>query len=920
MNKKFRTLTGIILIFIMCFSMCSCGKNDRGNKDKTTIHPTTEDTTETDVSDTPIGEIVSGKRNIIIDTDTGGDDAAAIILAALDPDINIVGVTTVFGNVELEQGVKNALMALEVAGCKAPVFLGSEENYEGENKEAYSVYGEDGMGDADLVHPTGEAADGDAIDFIINTVKAHPGEIEIVALGPVTNIAYAIEEDPEAMKNVKRIWSMGTAGLGVGNSSPVAEFNVAKDAESYSIMLSSGLPVTIVGLDVTEGEAEWSDKEFDELAKQGDKGAFVAALFGKIREFYKGNGKDSVNITDPVAMMCALYPDFVKNTISTYASCITEEGETFGEVIFYKEGFTYDMTENDFEYTTDLVTEVDAASFFDRYVAVINGETYSSGSGGNGNGSGNGSGSNEKNGDIYILFTSDVHCAVDEGFGYAGVKAIRDKLDKEGYTTILVDDGDFLQGEPIGTLSKGEAIIELMNDLKYDVAIPGNHEFDYGMDNFLELAKKADFPIISCNFNKDGELIFEPYIIKEAAGFKIAFVGVTTPMTLRTSSPVNFQNEKGEYIYGFMQDKDGSSLYNAVQKAVDDARTEGADFVYLMAHLGKDADASPWTFTEVVENTTGIDAVIDGHSHDTELILLKNKNGEELERSAPGTKLDAIGYSHISADGEIVDTDIWSWPNDTSLEGLIEVDNEISVKVDEAKHKLDEELNTVVAHTDVDLVKDDPEAVDESGNPVRIIRVKETNLGDLCADAYRDQAGADIAFINGGGIRDSIKAGDITYNDIIKIHPFGNELCVLSVTGQQILDALEWGSKNAPEEFGGFLQVSGLSYEIDVNIESTCTEDEYGMFAGVSGERRVKNVMVGDEPVDPDKTYTLAGHSFMLLYYGDGYSMFEGSEILQDKVKLDNQVLIDYIIDTLGGTVGDEYKDPYGQGRIKITE
>ena len=526
----------------------------------------------------------------------------------------------------------------------------------------------------------------------------------------------------------------------------------------------------------------------------------------------------------------------------------------------------------------------------------------------------------EKNGDIYILFTSDVHCGIDKGFGYAGLQQVRDTLEAQGYETILVDDGDAIQGEPIGTLSEGEAIIDLMNDLKYDVAIPGNHEFDYGMPRFLELVEKADFPYISCNFTYLDELVFEPYIIKEAAGKKIGFVGVTTPLTITASTPVYFQDENGKYVYGFMSDDTGERVYQAVQSAVDAAREEGADYVYVIGHMGNGAEFKPWTYADVISHTDGIDVFLDGHSHDTDQVIMKNKDGEDVPRSAVGTKMACIGYSHISAEGDIVETGIWSWPNKTSAPELLDIHNEIRDRVDEAQQELAEELDKVVASTAVILTINDPEAVDSSGNPVRMIRRAETNLGDLCADAARDQSGADIAFVNGGSIRVSIEKGDITFGNILAVHPFGSMLCVLEVTGQQILDALEWSCRSVPDENGGFNQVSGLTFEINSAIDSPCKADKDGMCTGIEGERRVQNVMVGGEALDPEKTYTLAGYDYQLRQQGDGYTAYDGAPVLQDNVKLDNQVLIDYIVDTLGGNVGGEYADPYGEGRITILE
>ncbi len=524
----------------------------------------------------------------------------------------------------------------------------------------------------------------------------------------------------------------------------------------------------------------------------------------------------------------------------------------------------------------------------------------------------------EENGDIVILFTSDVHCGADQHFGYDGLWQIKEKAKALGNNVLLVDDGDSIQGEPLGTMTKGEAIIELMNEVGYDVAIPGNHEFDYGMEQFMELTKRAKFPYISCNFNKEGELVFKPYVIKETGGKKIAFVGISTPETLTTSTPRYFQDENGKFIYGFLQDGTGKKLYDAVQKAVDDARAEGADYVIAMAHLGNEESSAPYTYADVINNTNGIDVFLDGHSHDLERISAKNKDGQEIIRQAVGSKLEGIGYVHIYKEDGTIDVGSFTWGNKMQASDVFGFENGVTKMVVEETKELDEKLGEVVAHTGVDLVINDPVARTSDNKPVRIIRNTETNLGDLCADAYRDQLGADVALINGGGIRDEIKKGDITLGDILSVHPYGNMLCLIEVTGQQILDALEWGSRSVPEENGGFMQVSGLTYEINTGIKSSCTMNDESMFTGVSGDYRVGNVKVGGEDLDPKKTYTLASHEYLLLNNGDGFTMFDGCNILLDRVKLDNQVLIDYITETLGGKVGEEYSDPYGQGRIVI--
>ena len=521
--------------------------------------------------------------------------------------------------------------------------------------------------------------------------------------------------------------------------------------------------------------------------------------------------------------------------------------------------------------------------------------------------------------DVVVLFTSDAHCGIDQGFGYAGLAAIRQSLEEAGNHVVLVDNGDSIQGEPIGTMTTGEALIELMNTVGYDIAIPGNHEFDYGMDRFLELTEKANFPYISANFNKEGELVFAPYVIKEFDGVKIAFVGVTTPKTITSSTPKYFQDEEGNFIYGFMQDETGEKLYAAVQSAVDAARGEGAAYVVALGHLGNEEACAPWTYADVIANTTGIDALLDGHSHDTDQVQMENKDGQTVLRSGCGTKLAGVGCLRIGKDGKL-STELFLWNNKTAAPALLGIRNDVYTAVKTAQDALTEKLSEVVAQTAVELTINDPTAKKDDGSPIRIVRSQETNLGDLCADAYRNLSGAQIAFVNGGGIRVSIKQGDITLNDILKVHPFGNAMCVIEASGQQILDALEWGARAVPSESGGFLQVSGLTYEIHTYVESSAKADENTMFAGVEGEYRVKNVMVGGEPLELDKTYTLASHNYMLKNGGDGYSMFGGCTLLHDEVMLDNQVRINYIAGSLGGVVGEEYAQPDGEGRIVIVE
>lgn len=511
---------------------------------------------------------------------------------------------------------------------------------------------------------------------------------------------------------------------------------------------------------------------------------------------------------------------------------------------------------------------------------------------------------------VVVLYTNDVHCGYADNIGYAGLSAYKKAFEKAGNTVLLADCGDAIQGDTIGTLSKGEYIIDMMNYVGYDVATIGNHEFDYGMDQFMALTEKANFPYVSANFvDKDGNPFFDAYKIIEAGGWKIAFVGVSTPETLFKSNPVNFQDAEGNFIYSFCGEGDGKGVYTAAQNAVDAARAEGADIVIAITHLGTDAASIPFTSNDLIMNTTGIDAVLDGHSHSTwEQEMVKNAAREEVILTSTGTKLENVGALTIGYDAE---NDVPTLSTKLHNESLFQ-DDETAEFIAGIAVQFEGLLNEVVAHTDVDLTTKDP-ATGE-----RMVRSCETNLGDLCADAYLNMLGADIAFVNGGGVRADIAAGDITYGNIIKVHPFGNEACLILATGQQILDALELGSSGLPGELGGFLQVAGLTYEVDTSIPSTVEQDANGAFTGVAGERRVKNVLVNGEPIDPAGEYKLASHNFMLKNGGDGYAMFKDDEILKDCVMIDNQVLINYIKDYLDGVVGEEYADPYGQGRIVI--
>ncbi len=530
-----------------------------------------------------------------------------------------------------------------------------------------------------------------------------------------------------------------------------------------------------------------------------------------------------------------------------------------------------------------------------------------------------------KSDDIVILYTNDVHCGIDDNIGYDGLALYKREMEATHDSVILVDAGDAIQGSPIGSLSKGAYITELMNAVGYDVAIPGNHEFDYGVAELMVRAEELNCGYISANFfNKEtGEFPFEAYRIIEAGDKKVAFVGASTPETLSASTPVYFQNDNGEYIYSFGED---GSVYNLIQNAVDNARDEGADYVIVLGHLGESDVTKGWSAPEIAGELTGIDVIIDGHSHETTAgLTVKSKDGKDVIVTQTGTKLNNIGKLTIFADGaintELIDEvpapdesmniaeDTWTEPD--GRDGIF-VDEAINLKILEIRERLSEELNKNVGHTDFVLTDSDP----ETGK--RIVRQMETNLGDLCADAFREVLGADIGIMNGGGIRDGIDAGDITYNEIISVLPSSNSTLVAEITGQQLLELLEKGAAALPGESGSFIHISGATYSVDDTIESSVTLNDYGEFVSVDGKFRVNNVLIDGKPLDPAKTYTVGSIDYLFKNGVKKYFIGGKVTIVKDDIMSDTEAVITYIKDVLGGVIPDEYSDPFGQGRITM--
>ncbi|MBE6683714.1 MAG: bifunctional metallophosphatase/5'-nucleotidase [Ruminococcaceae bacterium] len=515
----------------------------------------------------------------------------------------------------------------------------------------------------------------------------------------------------------------------------------------------------------------------------------------------------------------------------------------------------------------------------------------------------------EDSGDIIVLFTNDVHCATES---YALLAAYREEYISQGHTVITVDAGDAIQGKMIGTLTQGEAIVEIMNLVGYDIAIPGNHEFDYKVETLMSLSESAEYEYICANFYDivNEKQVFSPYKIIDIGSEKIAFVGIATPETYTKSTPAYFQNENGEFIYSFMED----SFYDTIQSATDSAVSEGATRVIAIGHLGIGGVTEGWRSVDLIAGTDGIDAFIDGHAHEIiEQALYKNSAEEDVVLASTGTALNYIGKMTLSEDK-------------ITTELIPTKDADISAFSDSAKHAYGDVKALVDGYNaefdylfeEIGVCEADLAIYDEDGE--RLVRHSETNAANFVTDAYRAVLGSDIAFVNGGGVRSEIPKGKFTRKAVMDINPWSNEMCVIEITGRQLLDALEYGTHATPEEFGSFPHSSGITYELHTYIESGVVTDEFGDFVSINenAARRVQNVKVNGEPLEPDKTYTLSGTVYML--FNSGYKMFKDARVVaMEGLKCDSDILVEYVEKHLNGVIpASKYGSIYGDGRITV--
>ncbi len=582
----------------------------------------------------------------------------------------------------------------------------------------------------------------------------------------------------------------------------------------------------------------------------------------------------------------------------------------------------------------------------------------------------------KEEGSIAILYTNDVHTYIDNPLSYDVIASLKDQLEDSYESVILVDAGDHIQGTAYGSMDKGKTIIELMNAADYDLATLGNHEFDYGMEGCIAIREWAKYPYVSSNFyhEKDGvrgENVLDSYEIFEAGEEKIAFVGITTPESFTKSTPAYFQDETGNYIYGISGGENGGDLQADLQIAIDAAKKEGATKVIALGHLGDDPSSKPWTSEETIAGVSGLDAFIDGHSHSTvEASMIKDKDGKDVLLTQTGYYFGTIGLMTIDSTGAVktelleaeeilepvlndageqeVDedgnpvTEVVGYTITSELAPALKYDSNKEVKALKEKWigEIDTKLGEVIGKTELTF--------DNYDGETRLVRTQETNTGDFAADALyylfdNMDLDVDVAIMNGGGVRNKAITGDITYKICKEIHTFGNVACLQTVTGQQLLDALEWGARVAGtgEENGGFLHVSGMTYKIDGQWPESTQVDDKGVWIGApTGGYRVHDVQVYNketnayEPLDLSAKYNMAGYNYTLRDLGDGFNMFSSAVNVLDYVMEDYMVLANYVKGFENGAVEAsnspllakypnmllDYSTTDGSGRIVLEE
>ena len=523
---------------------------------------------------------------------------------------------------------------------------------------------------------------------------------------------------------------------------------------------------------------------------------------------------------------------------------------------------------------------------------------------------------------IVILYENDAHCAVE---GYARLAGQRDAERQHTPYVAIVSSGDFAQGNTVGSLTKGEAIVRIMNAVGYDYLTIGNHEFDYTVPQMQHLSEMLTAKTLCCNFSRyeednddkdndrDNDDLYPAYEVKDFGGTKVGFIGVATPSTFRSSTPTYFIDDNGNLLYNFHQ----TDTYECVQEAVNDAREEGAEIIIVLSHLGDDPEVA--YSRGLIAATHGIDVVLDGHAHHVLNERLVNDRGDSVTLTSTGTKFAYIGRLTIDTDNRVT-TEL------LPISDCHRVNQAVQDTVLAIQQELEARVNAPVGTTAFALA-------DRDNQDNRLVRKQETNLGDFMADVARYTTGANIGVCNGGGLRAGLYNETITFGNIVSIWPFNNTMRVVECTGQQLLDAFEVSAANLPRENGDFMHVSGLRYTINPHVPTSVIWDDNRMFNGVGKTRRIAKMevfMLADgesdklpyeqrgtwQQVNPNAVYTIGGQSYIIACSGAS-GMFAKMRLLPVEGEPVNDVdAVCAYIQAMGGTINDVYRRP--QGRITI--
>ena len=523
---------------------------------------------------------------------------------------------------------------------------------------------------------------------------------------------------------------------------------------------------------------------------------------------------------------------------------------------------------------------------------------------------------------IVILYENDAHCAVE---GYARLAGQRDAERQHTPYVAVVSSGDFAQGNTVGSLTKGEAIVRIMNAVGYDYLTIGNHEFDYTVPQMQHLSEMLTAKTLCCNFSRyeqdnddkdddqDDDDLYPAYEVKDFGSTKVGFIGVATPSTFRSSTPTYFIDDNGNLLYNFHQ----TDTYECVQEAVNDAREEGAEIIIVLSHLGDDPEVA--YSRGLIAATHGIDVVLDGHAHHVLNERLVNDRGDSVTLTSTGTKFAYIGRLTIDTDNRVT-TEL------LPISDCHRVNQAVQDTVLAIQQELEARVNAPVGTTAFALA-------DRDNQDNRLVRKQETNLGDFMADVARYTTGANIGVCNGGGLRAGLYNETITFGNIVSIWPFNNTMRVVECTGQQLLDAFEVSAANLPRENGDFMHVSGLRYTINPHVPTSVIWDDNRMFNGVGKTRRIAKMevfMLADgesdklpyeqrgtwQQVNPNAVYTIGGQSYIIACSGAS-GMFAKMRLLPVEGEPVNDVdAVCAYIQAMGGTINDVYRRP--QGRITI--